>query len=363
MALNHSSSSAARRWRISLPVWVGVVVLLGSVGIAAESLRSHADVNKSPGASAPAGGEERRWMALGYVDVEGGVTPLYPVQPGEVKSIEVHENEPVKTDAPLFHLDNALQLLQQQEADFALAAAKQKLILAEGKVKQFHDSVAAQTEAVAAAKADADIARLRWKKAKKLVQDGVENADTSEGAELLFKKAEAGVKAEEYKLAGLKALNAEDAVKLASMDVEAKEVLVHKAKLAVDKCIVRAPCAGTPLRVLISVGQTLGSNPRQPAIQFCPDRPLFVRAEVEQEFADRIHKDQVASIQDHVTGKPCGRGKVTSISRWYTHRRSILLDPLQFNDVRTLECLIKLDSAQDVRIGQRVRVQLSDSDK
>jgi len=36
-----------------------------------------------------------------------------------------------------------------------------------------------------------------------------------------------------------------------------------------------------------------------------------------------------------------------------------LLEPLQFNDVRTLECIIDLDPGQPIlRIGQRVRVQL-----
>ena len=53
------------------------------------------------------------------------------------------------------------------------------------------------------------------------------------------------------------------------------------------------------------------------------------------------------------------RGQVARISDWYTHRRSILQEPLQLNDVRTLECLIALDSGQPpLRIGQRVLVTL-----
>jgi hypothetical protein len=48
---------------------------------------------------------------------------------------------------------------------------------------------------------------------------------------------------------------------------------------------------------------------------------------------------------------------VVEISDWFTHRRSILLVPMQLNDVRTLECIIDLDqSGADLRIGQRVRV-------
>jgi hypothetical protein len=47
------------------------------------------------------------------------------------------------------------------------------------------------------------------------------------------------------------------------------------------------------------------------------------------------------------------------MSDWYTPRRSIIQEPLQFNDVRTLECIIQLDPDQQMpRIGQRVRVKL-----
>src|SRR5579859_6416351 len=69
-----------KRWRVSLPVSLGVVLFLASLVIAARSIRSHA--GDSPTYSAPAvkPAEDSRWMSLGYVDIEGGVTPLYPLQ-------------------------------------------------------------------------------------------------------------------------------------------------------------------------------------------------------------------------------------------------------------------------------------------
>jgi hypothetical protein len=51
---------------------------------------------------------------------------------------------------------------------------------------------------------------------------------------------------------------------------------------------------------------------------------------------------------------------VIRVSDWYTHRRSILQEPFQLNDVRTLEWLIALDPGQQpLRIGQRVRVTIT----
>jgi hypothetical protein len=65
-------------------------------------------------------------------------------------------------------------------------------------------------------------------------------------------------------------------------------------------------------------------------------------------------------VQDDSTGAGDWHGKVQRVSDWYSQRRSILLEPLQFNDVRTLECIVILDpnQATTLRIGQRVRVVL-----
>jgi len=97
-------------------------------------------------------------------------------------------------------------------------------------------------------------------------------------------------------------------------------------------------------------------------LQFCPDSPRIIRAEVEQEFADGVAENQVAKIHDASSGDLRWTGKVIRIGGWYTHRRSIIQEPLQFNDVRTLECIIAVDpKGPPLRIGQRVRVMLGDA--
>ena len=49
-------------------------------------------------------------------------------------------------------------------------------------------------------------------------------------------------------------------------------------------------------------------------------------------------------------------GKVTRISDWYLQRRHILMEPRQFNDIRTMECIVEVKDEQGLKIGQRVRV-------
>jgi multidrug resistance efflux pump len=141
--------------------------------------------------------------------------------------------------------------------------------------------------------------------------------------------------------------------------VKAKRVQVREAEKGLEEYRVVAPYKGTVLRINVSEGETLGANPRQPALTFCASGPRIVRAEVEQEFAARVAPGQAAVIQDDTTGNGSWSGRVARLSDWYTHRRSLLMEPLQFNDVRTLECIVTLDPGQPhLRIGQRVRVTL-----
>src|SRR5205807_6083648 len=121
----------------------------------------------------------------------------------------------------------------------------------------------------------------------------------------------------------------------------------------------KAPNEGIVHRLTAGVPDTPSSMTKEPTIQSLPEGPRIIRAEVEQEFANRVEVGQSAEVQDDSKAGPTWHGKVVRMSDWNTHRRSIVQEPLQFNDVRTLECIIQLDPhPQTPRIGQRVRVML-----
>ncbi|HEY7312650.1 MAG TPA: HlyD family efflux transporter periplasmic adaptor subunit [Gemmataceae bacterium] len=362
-----SASPPPRRWRLTIPISLGVILLLASLVIAAVSLHTHAgdrSTSPPPAATASPSADENRWMSLGYVDIEGGVTPLYPLQQGRVKRVIAKENEPVKEGDPLFELEDIVPTLKVREAKADLNAAKERLAQAEARVKVIDQQIAAQKEAVEAAQIKVKRARILLERKKRLqkIDDAV--AEEVQDAELQVEEAKVGVKGEERKLAAYQAGRrpAEGDVKRAGEDIEAKEAQLEEAQNAVKECVVRAPADGTPLRILVGVGQALGANAHQPAVQFAAATPLLVRAEVEQEFVGRVRKGESVLIQDHITGQDCARGKVVRIARWYTNRRTNTPDMFAAgSDTRTLECIIKIDSIlQEVRIGQRVRVQFPD---
>jgi multidrug resistance efflux pump len=337
-------------------VWLGLLVLIGSVGVAGLA-GTRAD---GPATPVERTRLEKRAVAVAYVDVEGGVRNLYPARPGRVVEVLAREGQEVPAGAPLLRVDDTLAQAQVAEAKIDLAAAQERLTQARRLSVQHQKQVAAQQEAVTVARRDVDKAKAIAGKARRLAKDraGVTSEDVKV-TEAEVAKAEAAVRAQQAKLELIESADSSAAVRLAELDVRAKHKQQDKALYGLKECTVVAPEKGAVLRTLARAGEVLGPNPQQPALIFCPSKPRIVRAEVEQEFAGTIVLGQKASIVDYATSKGEWRGKVTRVSAWYTQRRSPIQEPLQFNDVRTLEVIIQLTGGkQPLRIGQRVLVTL-----
>jgi hypothetical protein len=70
-----------------------------------------------------------------------------------------------------------------------------------------------------------------------------------------------------------------------------------------------------------------------------------------------MKEGMIAEFYDDNRQKKLGKGKVVRLAPWIAQRRSLLDEPFQRNDVRTLECMVSVDdSNEDLKIGQRVRV-------
>jgi multidrug resistance efflux pump len=258
----------------------------------------------------------------------------------------------------LLKLDDAAQQADLRRAEAALTAAQKQLAKAELLPQQHKDLLAQLGAAVEAAKQEQAAAEgilAVKRRGAKLTTIPAEELAVSEA---LARKAAAAVRAVQAKLKAAEDERPELDVALAKADVAEKEALVGRARVAVEECQVKAPEDGTVLRVLASVGDTLGPNPKGPALQFCPKAPRIVRGEIRQEWASRVKVGQEAVIEDDAAAGLHWPGRIKRISDWYSHRRSIIQEPFQFNDVRTLECLVEVvgPGPEPLRIGQRMRV-------
>jgi multidrug resistance efflux pump len=319
-------------------------------------------INLSRAGGSPTGSEadaEPGVVCFGHVDVEQGVTPLYPLLPGRVTQVKVHENDVVAAGTVLVHFDDQVAQLRVREAEADLEAAREQLAQALKLPEQQHTRLVQQRAAIEAVQHRLEAARQVLARKKELTSAEQLSAHETAAAQAQVRELEAVERAEKARLGELELNDPSAGIKRARADVTAKQARLDQTRRGVDECLLRAPADGTVLRVQVSTGEVLGAQPKQPAVLFCPKGPRIIRAEVEQEFAASVVVGQAALIQDDTTAAFTWRGKVTRLSDWYTHRRSILQEPLQFNDVRTLECLITVEPGQrPLRIGQRVRIAL-----
>lgn len=337
--------------------------LLGFVLLLGTALGAGWVLNQPASGTSPAASGEPNVagvVGLGRVDVEEGITFLHPAQSGRVGKVWVKEGDTVREGDLLLSMDNrqAKYTLRQAEAD--LAAARLTLADAENKLaKKWRHEIDEQQARLDAASAKLAAAQSRLQIEQKLFDNKNSSEEQLAIVKNEVKAIEAEVRGHQAALDKIKDLDPKNVIDQARQDVKAKAARRDLAHLAFIECDLYAPADGTILRLFATPGEPLSNQPRQPAVQFCSAAPRIVRVEVLQEWASKVAVGQVALIEDDTRAGTQWKGKVIRVSDWFTHRRSILLEPFQYNDVRTLECIVQLDEGgPHVRIGQHVRVTM-----
>jgi len=313
----------------------------------------------SPGQDSAESPATQSIVCFGYVDLEHGVTPLYPLAPGRVVKVEVHESLTVEAGAVLLRLDDHLAQLRLKEAEADLEAARAQLIQAEKAPQQHEHQLTQQGSAIQAAKSRLAAGRIAYDHKRDLHKAHYLTVPELEAAKSLVQELEAAETAETAKLDELQLADPAVSVRRARADVSAKEARLTQARQGVDECLLHAPCAGTVLRVLVREGEVLGPQPQQPAVVFSPAGPRWIRVDVTQEFAGLIAPGQTATVEDESGVPGSWRGQVYRMSDWYAPRRSLTPDPFHPNESPTLECLVHIDPNQPgLILGRRMRVTI-----
>jgi multidrug resistance efflux pump len=302
-------------------------------------------------------------VALGYVDLEHGVTSLYPIASGRVASLLVHENDRVEAGAALLRLEDAQAGLQVAETKIALQTAQAQLTAARAAPEEHAAKLDQQRAAGEAAEQRVAASRTLLGRKQQLAKLNQISTEDVTAAQDQVNELQATAHAESAKLSELQLHDPVVEVRRAELNVAAMQSKVDQAQHVLDECTLKAPGAGSILRILVNPGDVLAPQTSQAAILFAPNGPRLVRAEVDQEFAGRIAAGQPAVIEDDATSGKRWTGRVLRVADWYHSRRTILKEPAPPLDVRTVECLIEFDAGQSQpRLGQRVRVTLGERD-
>jgi HlyD family secretion protein len=298
-------------------------------------------------------------VCTGYVDLEHGIRSLAPLRPGRVAAILTNENEHVKSGTPILQLEDEDAKFLVEAAESAVTAAEIQVEEASKLEERQRARVAQQQAALAAAGFRLDAARQMLRHKDNQLKDKLVPDEEVKATRAEVNALEQQERAEQEKLAELKTFDPTLAVRKAKAKLESARTQRKRARHQFHECTLKAPTAGTVHHIAVGAGDIVTGNPAQPVVRFHPDEPLLIRAEVDQEFADRVQVGQPAVIRDDARSGASWRGKVQRVAGWYEHHRPATQDPAAFTDVRTVECLISIDPGQPpLRLGQRMRVMI-----
>lgn len=268
-------------------------------------------------AAAQARGNTSVAVARGKIDVEGGLLELAPAVSGVVQQLMVKEGQSVKKGQVLLRLaDDA------SRADLAVAESESQLAQTKLRTRQARLPALKTTLS-------------RWQAAAK---EGAADWQSVDDATQALRDAQAEV------------------------DIAASEASVARSKLEQLRTLqqrheLRAPEAATVVRLSTHAGSTVQAASN--VLVLLPERPLIVRAEVNESFIPSIRVGMKATVVSDGDGA-AGRQELPSatverISPIYGTAR--LQDDTQRGPVRVVESvLVFAQPPANAKVGQNVRV-------
>lgn len=293
--------------------------------------------------------------ALGRVEPVSRIRRLN--QPGgmavtRLERLLVQEGDAVAEGQLLAEFADAGQkdaALAQAEAAVAEARASLARIRAAGRPSE----EAAQRARIVALQAQAEFALRDAERAERLVPTGAGAAAAADRARTAALRLAAEQRQAEADLDTLLSSRPED-VALAEARLAAAEAARDKARADAELSRVRAPFAGTILRIIARPGDQVGNDG---LIEIGDVSRMIVVADVYETDLPRLHEGAAAEVV--VPGEPA-RFAATVQSIGWTVRRQTQgnTDPVAAVDSRTVEVRLALDEAGSAALRRRSNMQV-----
>lgn len=254
-------------------------------------------------------------LARGKIDVDGGLLELSAGAEGMVQKLLVKEGQRVQSGQVLLRLADAAAQAEVEIAQAQWQLAQARLAAHTARLPVLQKSLA------------------RWQAAAK---EGAADAQQVEEAAQALRDAQS-----------------EQTIAKAEVQLAEQKRLQLRALL--NRFELRAPEAGTVVRVHSHVGAHVALG--VPAVLLLPQRPLIVRAELNEAFAAAVREGMSAKVVidgDAGAAQSLPSAKVLRISPIYGIGR--LQEDTQRGPVRVIEAVLAFDQPPTVRVGQNVRV-------
>jgi HlyD family secretion protein len=314
------------------------------------------EVAAAPPFAPPEAPGETRLAAVGLIEPASEIIAIAPALSGLVTQVHVKPGDQVPAGAPLFSQD-------ARDLEAELAVRVHELAQAQAALDQLHAAPRAETlpplraevQAAEQALADAEVqlamlkavddprAVRREDLARRQIAVKAEAARLS-AARSRLKLAEAGSWKAEISVA-------EAALALAGSRVAATEV-------SIDRLTVRAPVAGTVLKLNVRAGEYAQAGPLEtPLITFGDVSHLHVRADVDEYEAWRLQQGAEATASPRGVALRSLPLEFVRIEPYVVPKRQLTGAVVERVDTRVVQVIYRLPAAAaDLHVGQQMDV-------
>jgi HlyD family secretion protein len=293
--------------------------------------------------------------ALGRVEPASRILRLAPGSAQEGTRIErllVAEGAQVQAGQVLAEFHDAGvkdAALAQAEAQLAQSRARLERTRAAGRPSE----IAAQRARIEALRNAEASARREAERAERLERTGAGAEATAERARFLANRTRAERAEAEAALDTLLSPRPED-LALAEAELTAAEAAVTRARVEAAQARLRAPIAGTVLRLIARAGERVGN---EGVLEMADLSAMDVVAEVFETDLPRLRTGAPAEVL--VAGEPRRFSATVREIGWQV-RRSVqgTTDPVAAVDARTVEVRLALDAAGTAALARRSNMQV-----
>ncbi|WP_427792907.1 HlyD family secretion protein [Brevundimonas diminuta] len=290
-----------------------------SIALAALAFLSLPILSACQKAEPPAEAAPLHAIARGRIEVQGGLLALSAPIDGELRALDVVEGQKVRKGDVLARFDTVDLTDETRLIEAQANQSRQRHTAAQRKARGLSETVGRYEQAAKAGAASAQaLAEARQSLA-----------------------------------------DAQSEVDAAAAEIAVADQRLAQARNRLHRAQLIAPADGVALRVAASSGQRLSAG--APVLTLLPDRPLIVRAEINESFISRVRTGMKAtvSVDPASSGaKPLPPARLTYLSPVYTHARQD--DDVERGPSRVVEGLLEFDARPDVRVGQTVRIRFDD---
>ncbi len=300
--------------------------------------------------------QQRQWAtsATGRIEPRDGIVIVSAPVAGEIQEVLVASNNHVQAGDLMIRLDDSDQL-----ARIAAAEAETEVRRRERDDESKAAGLALDRRKLADATevADRELFQARQLLDERLanVKSGGDTTDLVNLRQIVRDKEKAVTDAR----AELAAINKKEGMplpdRLESALTQARSDL-RLAYQALERTRIRAPSAGTVLRVDAKAGELTGPTAQLPLVTFGDLSQIKVRAEVEERDLAKIRIGQRVVVRSDAFADKDFTGRVTAIASSIGAPNIVSRGPRRPSDVDVLEVVATLDDASELVTGMRVDV-------